>query len=385
MPGVAHGTGLSAPFNDGDDLALTGGFDITTAGDVTIATIVANGNPGRTFAVNNIATIARALETNVNIADGVTIRLIGGGDIAGTLLVNNPSDLIGSTVGNVSAAVTLTDGILNMGNAGAAVDVAGGTLTEVGTIFTNLTLTGGTVSKFGDVTGALDAGGDGLITGAGGAGNINGAVIINTTNGGMNTIGNAANAVTVTAGNLTMGDATAAGQDVTLTAGSLSVGDVARHLLVNGGSVTQFGTVTGNLTTAAASLVAKGGGAGDVTGVVTINTTNGGMNTIGNAANAVTVTDGNLTMGNATNAAQAVTLTAGTLVMNDASGNILVNGGAATARNIVNAVIANGADLTVSGNIGGTVTGVGTNLFLSGNALQTITGAIGAPWGALHK
>ena len=209
----------------------------------------------------------------------------------------------------------------------------------------------------------------------------------------------AAGIVTVTAGNLIMNNANAAGgagnQGVVANGGTVTVNNIASDLAIaNGAIVTQTGTTTGNLTVANAGQYLGHANTGDVIGTVNINTTNANMNTLHNATANVTLTAGNLTMNNALS---DVTVTTGTFVANDltgagvGNGDLTVNGGTATVRNVArnvavnnaivtvasvgnNVTLANAGNLSVATNIGGTVDGAGT---LTLTKAGTVGGAVG--------
>ena len=349
---------------------------------------------------NGGVTTVRNIAGNVTLANGAVVNQSGttagnlavgnaalytgavGANVTGTVLINTTNAGVNTFNDAVGAnAVTVTAGNLTFHDTTNAAGhlLANGGVTTVRNIAGNVTLTlAAEVNQTGTTAGALNVGGAALYEGAVGA-NVNGAVVINTTNAGINTLNNAANAVTLTAGNLTMNNATAAGQDVTVAAGAgnLIINDITRDLLANGGVtnvhnardvtltlaavVNQSGAVNRNLAVGGAALY-TGSATTDVTGTVLINTTNAGMNTIRDSVGgaAVTVNQGNLTMRNV-------------------AFDIIVDGGNAVALvtgNVTrNVDLANAGNVTVRGNVGGTLNGAGTAIF---DGAGTVTNTVGA-------
>ena len=191
----------------------------------------------------------------------------------------------------------------------------------------------------------------------------------------MNTLHDADSDVTLTAGNLTMNDVNngTGNGDLIVNGGTATVASVARNVAVDTGTVNQSGTVGGTLGVANGGLYVGGVGA-DITGAVTINTANAGMNTLHNATADVTLTAGNLTMNDADS---DVTVTAGTFVANDlaggtGNGDLAVNGGTATVASVArNLAVNNGANATVSGNVGGNIDGNNNSTITLGDGTTT--------------
>ena len=217
--------------------ATHGGQDVTVDGGVlNIGTVWRDlfVNGGRVDTLGNVA-------GDVVIDNGTVSSL--GGAIWGRLAVSNGGTLVAAATdiidpiglflpNNFTGAVTVQDvtagpvmiaagatGVVTMRNAthaGSKVTVSGGTL-NIGTIAQNLVVNkGGQVTTLGNVTGnvtidngavaslaatiggTLNVTNGGLFAG-GAASHVNGAVVINTNNVGINRIGDAGNTVTLTA------------------------------------------------------------------------------------------------------------------------------------------------------------------------------------------
>jgi outer membrane autotransporter protein len=388
---------LTGPFASGvDHIRLGGAHNITTGGAVVFAGggIVANGNLGQTFTVGHDVTIGAGVG---NIEMNVILN-------AGNFNIND-----------ITENVTINGGVFNardLTGAGAgagSLTVNGGTATVNGVASDVVLANAGELTTTGTITGTLTTGGASVFKGDANAGDVTGAVVIDTTSETINTLHNAAAAVTLTKGKLTMNDAT--GGLVTVTAGELIMNDAANNLTVNGGTatvndvagnallanageLTTTGTITGTLTTGNASVFKGHATTGDVTGAVVIDTTSETINTLHDAAAAVTLTKGKLTMNDSTTGGN-VTVTAGELIMHDiTAGNLLANGGTTKVNAITNDVtvdgannanvtvasvggnvtLANSGNLSVATKIGGTVDGAGT---LTLTKTGEVTGAVG--------
>ncbi|WPY01350.1 rOmpB-like autotransporter outer membrane beta-barrel domain-containing protein [Candidatus Trichorickettsia mobilis] len=183
--------------------------------------------------------------------------------------------------------------------------------------------------------------------------------------------------------------------DVIITNGAITaLNNVARDVTITGaGTVVQAGTIGGNLSVGAGGTAAlyTGGAGADVTGTVTINTTNGGINTLHNAANAVTLTAGNLTMNNTTGAGVLgdVTVTAGNLIMNDitdAGADLLANGGTTTIRRVGrDVVVSNGAAIVNVATVGRSVNFAADGVLNTTGLIHgTVDSTAGVPAGTLN-
>ncbi|WPY01189.1 hypothetical protein Trichorick_01094 [Candidatus Trichorickettsia mobilis] len=264
------GVNLTAIFTDGvDTIRLAGPHDLNTGSAINMAGggININGNANQTFTVGHaVANYGVDLAMNLILNAGGTITVQ---DVIGVnnVTVNNGGVLTAAR--DVSQDLIVTDG---------------GTVTTVRNVTRDVTITGAGVvtAQTGTVGRNLSVAGTGLYGGAVGA-DVTGTVTINTTNGGNNTLHDAIGAgqhVTVTAGNLVMNDITNAGTDLLANGGVTTIRAVGRDaILRNGAVVNQAGAVGRNLDVGGASLYVGAVGA-DVTGTVTINTTNGGNNTL---------------------------------------------------------------------------------------------------------
>ena len=321
----------------------------------------------------------------------------------------------GVTFNDANGRVTVTGGTITaMNDAVAGVTISGGTITAIRDIDgAGLTATGGTITALRN-TGAFNSvlSGNAVVnqTGTSGAqvqvtvnsqylgtagANITGVVTINTANAGTNTFNNAVAAVNVAQGKVQFNNA---GGLVTVTGGEIvSMNDAANGVTISGGTITaigdiagadltasggvitglrnigavnaalsgtavvnQTGTIGGTLDVVGNSLYLGTTAANDITGAVTINTANAGINTFHNSTADVTVTAGNLTMNNVGH----------DLIVNGASSNAVitvnvvndVTGGHATAR------------ATIAGDVGGIVDQAGIFVF---TGTGTVDGAVG--------
>ena len=380
-----------------------------------------NGNAG-TVSVNSVGELeflAGVVADTATVNGGGTLTLRANSDITTTTITHGKLSAVGknltgdlvlnrgdATVGDVNSINVDTGGAVGVNataNVGAvAVDAiannAGSRLTVTGNVGNDASAdNNATLTVTGNINGTLDVINGGLVTNAG---NVGGVVTINTANPAMNTIGNAAGVVTLTNGNLTMNNANG---DVTVTAGTLTMNNTtgAANLIANGGVtnivnagqdvtltngaiVNQTGTIGRNLDVGGNSLYVGTAGASNVTGTVTINTGNDGINKIHDATGAVRLTEGRLTMNNASADVTVDNKANNVLVINDIinGANLIASGGQTTVHNIANdATLDNGAIVNVSGNIGGALAltaNAGTVNFTGKGIVQGAVGNGGA-------
>jgi len=403
-------------------LVATGGLisalnDIANGGNAALSGTAIVHQGGTVAGTLGVAGNAQYLGTaGANITGAVTINTAN----AGTNTFNNSVAAVNVAQGkvqfnNAGGLLTVTGGeVVAMNDATNGVTISGGTITSIHDIAgAGLTATGGTITTLRN-TGAFNSvlSGNALVnqTGTSGAqvqvtgnsqylgtagANITGNVIINTSNPGTNTFNNAVAAVNVAQGKVKFNNAGAlltvtggevvamndATNGVTISGGTItSIRDIAgADLTASGGVITalrnigpvnavltgnavvnQTGTIGGTLGVAGNSLYLGTTAANDITGAVTINTANAGMNTFHNSTADVTVTAGNLTMNNVGN----------DLIVNGASANAVITG------NVVNDVTGGHATAraTIAGNVGGIVDQAGIFEF---TGTGTVTGAVG--------
>ncbi|MDP4708924.1 MAG: hypothetical protein NWS20_02840, partial [Rickettsiaceae bacterium] len=198
--------------------------------------------------ISGAATSASAATVNTT-ALAATLQAVGGVGIDNENAFNANDDL---AIHAANVTVTTGEAIVFGGGGNTGIDAAG----KAGATFViNHNVTYAQAADFGSANGGLAA-----ITVNAGVANFQQAI---------------AGDVTVNAGQLIVGT-------------NILAGTGAGHLTVNGGTATVVG-VAGNVLLANAGELTS---TGDVTGIVIINTTNAGMNTLHNAGNTVTLTAG---------------------------------------------------------------------------------------------
>jgi outer membrane autotransporter protein len=259
----------------------------------------------------------------------------------------------------------------------------------------HVNITTGANVVFGAANGGLDEGGTGAavvftiahnvtLAGANDFGTANAGLTSIIINAGNSNFGRdvAGNITVNNAANLIIGRDIIAGAgagDLLANGGTTTVRNVTRDVtLTNGAVVNQAGTIGRNLNVGNAALYVGGAGA-DVTGTVTINTTNAGVNTLNNAAGAVTLTAGKLTMNDVTAGGVDVTVAnnaTNVLIMNNAARDLLANGGTTTVRNVTRDVmLTNGAVVNQAGTIGRNLN-VGNAALYVGGAGADVAGTV---------
>ncbi|HJD56464.1 MAG TPA: autotransporter outer membrane beta-barrel domain-containing protein [Rickettsia endosymbiont of Pyrocoelia pectoralis] len=244
-----------------------------TAGAVTI-----NNATGNVTVAGSTLEIVDA-EANMTITGGTVTQT---GEIGGNLNVSGGGNLAGTAgTTDVTGTVTLqaTAGIVTIRDAlnAGPVNVAGGTL-NLRNAANNMTITGGTVTQTGAITGDLDVSNGGVFTGV--AANVGGTVNVQ-----------------ATAGAVTINDATG---NVTVAGSTLAIADAKANMTITGGTVTQTGEIIGNLDISGGGNLEGTAGATDVTGTVTLQA-DAGAAAINNANGVVTIQGGVLLLKNATN------------------------------------------------------------------------------------
>jgi len=376
-------TNLAAAFANGDNVVLTGAHNLITGANIIFGAgaggafgIDVGGNNAQTFTINHDVTFAGAN----NLTDIAVIMNAGvaafGRDITKSVTINGGQLTI---TRDAVIDVTINGGTLvGVRDVGNDLLANGGVVTTVRDVVRNVALANGAqVTQTRAVGGNLNVGGAALYLGAVGA-DIAGTVTINSTNGNVNTLHDAANTVTLTKGNLTMHDAAGA-HNVTVTAGNLIINDITNggaDLLANGGKttihdaagnvtltldaqVTQTGTVAKNLNVGNAALYLGNANTADIAGTVTINSTNGNVNTLHNATGAVTLTAGKLKMNDAV---AAVTVTGGKLEANSIGGLLTVNNAA--------------SEITIGGNLNAVTFTTDNKITFINDAAHTMNGAV---------
>ncbi|MFY9589163.1 autotransporter outer membrane beta-barrel domain-containing protein [Rickettsia endosymbiont of Halotydeus destructor] len=328
---------LSANFSTGANLTLTGPYDLSTAGKVTVGSVTIGANNGQTFTFNRQASVGGDLDMNVIVNTGGAV-----------------------TLGNVIAAgggpsnITVNDGTLTLGNAAQ-----------------NMTITGGKVTQTGIISGDLNVSGNGNLTGA--ATDVTGTVTL--ADNAAVTIHDALNAtpVSIAGGTLTINNAN---NGIKFTGAATAATTVN---ILDGGNAGVVSSDTAN--PGKGKLVFQGDGAvasisagvGDqAIAEVDFNGINTKTVAIAGAANAETfkIDAGKVTAGGAVNGTTIQYTAAGTWEANaGTTANIDFNGQdgifqVADGQNITGTVDSS----TGAGNLG--------NLILQG--VNTVTGAVGA-------
>ena len=409
---IAVGGTLAGVGTVSGNATLAGGtINLGSAGNIT-GTLAVTGasNWNGAGSVGGLITVSSTLTlgTNSVLTDNGGMNIAGGGTLAGSGTVSGTTGVTGGTIngsGLTLTGLTTFNGGGNIlagtetANAGVTLAAAAVVVQSGGILAGNLNTTStGTFTANGTVTGSATVAtggtlaGGGMISGATGvtSGTINGSGLVLTGLVTFNGIGNNL----VGAETATNGVTLAAGATVT------QIGTLTGNLdTTNTGTFTANGAVSGNATVVAGGTLAGGGG---ITG--TTNVTSGAINgTNLTLTGLVTFNGTNNFLTGMENATNGVTLAAGAAVAQSGTltGNLnTTNTGTFTANGTVtgSATVAAGGTLAGSGHIAGTtgvtggtingssliltglVTFNGTNNFLSGTETATngVTLAAGA-------